>query len=148
MLRSLRLLISRIPGTGNVSRRQKSTSSVSRQRDRENIQDVGVVGIDPKKLMTTLRGRFEAEFQVHVSVSHLCERLRSANTGGLQMMHNTYRIQASEDLSAVRPSYNPCSKTSVLNPPGRLISRAADQVELYPCAPRSRDRRGPVGSVG
>jgi hypothetical protein len=51
-------------------------------RDQESVQDVGVVNIDPRKLVTTLQGRFGSKFQVHVGASSFTERLRSANAGG------------------------------------------------------------------
>jgi hypothetical protein len=91
----------------------RSTQPVSHQRHahsvphssrpgQEQIQNVGVVDIDPKNLMTTLRRRYGNDgFEVHVRMSQFADCSVHAKRW-LQMMHNRYCIRAAGQLSPVR----------------------------------------------
>jgi hypothetical protein len=83
MYRLLKELSKKIFAASNAQRvGREQISSTSHTRNQGNIQDIGVVDIDPEKLMTKLRGRFGSEFQVHVGLWHFTERLRFANPDG------------------------------------------------------------------
>jgi hypothetical protein len=103
IVKVLRRILSNVRFTQPVSHQQHAYSApLSPRSGQEQIQNVGVVDIDPKNLMTTLRRRYGNDgFEVHVRMSQF------ANCSGdakwwLQMMHNRYCIRAAGQLSPVR----------------------------------------------
>ncbi|XP_014559824.1 hypothetical protein COCVIDRAFT_35113 [Bipolaris victoriae FI3] len=71
------------PFPKSLKKRRKLPQSTAELPCRNYEQKVGVIGIDPEKLVKKLELKFPCGFDVH-------------------MMHNTYIIQGCEDLTSVR----------------------------------------------